>query len=265
MKYVYFSGLSAISQKRSIAMQFVDMHCHILPGLDDGAFQTEDSIQMADVALSGLTAGIVCTPHRLPDCEYTVDELKKIYFQTFSLIKNSGKKLTLFLGQEILVSESITPIINGLKNGTILTLNGSVYPLIEFDFSENPEFVFRTVSAFTANGFTPIIAHPERYDFLADDPDTAWELKEIGALLQVNKGSPGGAFGRNAAQMADFLFGERLADFVASDAHSPYIRTPFMQEAHEWISENYSPEYADHLMFSNPLRVLKNEKVHSYR
>ena len=246
-------------------MQFIDIHCHILPGLDDGAFQAEDSLQMADVALSGLTGGIVATPHRLPGCPYTADELKKTHFRISNILREKGKKITLFLGQEILLTESITPIVDGLEKGILFTINGSVYPLIEFDFGEKAEYVYRSVSILVSRGFTPIIAHPERYDFLAENPDAAWGLHDLGALLQVNKGSPAGAFGRNAAKMAAFLLEERLADFVASDAHSPFVRTPFMKDAHEWISETYSIDYADHLMFSNPLRVLKNEKISSYR
>ena len=246
-------------------MQFIDLHCHILAGLDDGAAETEDSVQMAEVAKSGLTGGIVCTPHRLPNCPYSMEELKETFLGLSALLKKNNNNIALFPGQEILISETVIPIVNGLEKGSILTINGSRYPLVEFDFGVSPDFAFRAISTLVAHGFTPIIAHPERYGFIAEIPDSAWELHELGALLQINKGSPAGVFGSDAERVAGIMLSERIADFVASDAHSPYVRTPFLREAHEWISENFSIDYADHLLHKNPLRVIKNETVHPYR
>lgn len=108
------------------------------------------------------------------------------------------------------------------------------------------------------------MAHPERYAFVAETPEAADQLKATGAFLQLNKGSLKGAFGRTAFQTAHRLLAERKADFIASDAHSPYVRTPYLGDAHELVSEHYSIDYADFLLRDNPFRVIRNQKIYSY-
>ena len=104
----------------------------------------------------------------------------------------------------------------------------------------------------------------ERYEFVWEDFGVLHQLHETGAFLQVNKGSLKGAFGYDVQQVADFMLAERLADFVASDAHSPFRRTPPMHDVHEYISHRYSHSYADYLCSSNPLAVLRNQTVYHY-
>ena len=239
----------------------VDIHCHILPGFDDGSDNIEESLRMARIAAGGGTKAIIVTPHsNIPDSYQNY--LDKEYVDTFKELKAKIKEakipLEIYPGHEIFAAEDF---VEQIKKRKLLTLCDSDYPLVEFGFRERSESVYEKLQLLVAEGFTPIIAHPERYAFVAEDRSAALRLKKIGCLLQVNKGSLKNKFGTNAYDVAQALIRREVADFVASDAHSPYMRTPYLADVHEIISELHSEQYADLLLNINPEKVLKNEKI----
>ena len=244
-------------------MQIYDIHCHILPGLDDGAFLIDESVQMAEMAASNRTSIIVCTPHWIAGA-YSLPELLKVYRSFGKKIRELGIPVRLALGQEILMDQEYRTTADLLERGKLLTINRSVYPLIEFEPYIREEKASAVAAYLAAKGFVPVIAHPERYAFVDEDYRALHRLRKAGALLQLNKGSVFGFFGREAKMAADYMLRERLADFAASDAHSPYRRTPAAAEFHEYVSECCSAAYADHIFSRNPLRVLRNETIYSY-
>jgi len=152
-------------------------------------------------------------------------------------------------------------MIDPIKKKRLLTLCNSDYPLIEFAFRERSDSVYRKLRLLVAEGLTPIVAHPERYAFVAEDRSSSLRLKKIGCLLQLNKGSLKNKFGDNAYAISQALIRHELADFVASDAHSPYMRTPYLADAYEIVCDLHSEQYADILLKSNPQKVLNNEKI----
>ena len=239
----------------------VDIHCHILPGLDDGSDNIEESVRMARLAVEGGTKAIVVTPHsNIPDSYQNFRD--HIYLEKFrelnTRLQTEKIPLKLFPGHEIFADGNVTELIKSKK---LMTINNSDYPLVEFGFTEHPDSVFAKLQTLVAEGFTPIVAHPERYAFAAEDEFAPVKLKSMGCLLQVNKGSLKGSFGKNAYFIAHSIIENELADFVASDAHSPYMRTPYLADAHEIISEIHSSEYADLLLLKNPVKVLQNQKI----
>lgn len=239
----------------------VDIHCHILPGLDDGSDNIEESVRMARLAVDGGTNAIIATPHsNIPDSYQNYFD--KLYVEKFKLLKSRLAQekipLKIYPGNEIFASGNLVELIKSKK---LLTLCNSDYPLIEFGFTEQADSVFEKLQRLVAEGFTPIIAHPERYAFVAEDEFAPLRLKNIGCLLQINKGSLKGNFGRDAYIVSHSIVGHEIADFAASDAHSPYMRTPFLADAHEIISDIHSEEYADLLLNINPNKVLENKKI----
>lgn len=239
----------------------VDIHCHILPGFDDGADNIEESLRMARIAAGGGTKTIIVTPHsNIPDSYQNY--LDKSYVDAFKELKAKIKEqnipLKIFPGHEIFATDDL---IEPIKRKKLLTLCNSDYPLIEFGFRERSESVYRKLQILVAEGLTPIVAHPERYAFVAENGSAPLMLKKMGCLLQVNKGSLKSKFGDNAYAVAQALIRREVADFVASDAHSPYMRTPYLADAHEIICELHSEQYADLLLNINPEKVLKNEKI----
>ena len=239
----------------------VDIHCHILPGFDDGSDTIEESLRMARIAACGGTKAIIVTPHsNIPDSYQNY--LDKEYVNTFKELKSKIKEakipLEIYPGHEIFAAEDF---VEQIKKRRLLTLCDSDYPLVEFGFRERSESVYEKLQLLVAEGFTPIVAHPERYAFVAEDRSAPLRLKKIGCLLQVNKGSLKNKFGDNAYAISQALVRWEIADFVASDAHSPYMRTPYLADAHEIISELHSPQYANLILSINPEKVLKNEKI----
>lgn len=241
-----------------------DIHSHIIFGVDDGAQSLEESVRMAELAASHGTKGIVATPHtNVPgsyDNFWEAEVLEKVKILRATL-KENFIDVQIFCGQEIFCTSKT---VDYLKNGSIITLNNSKYPLVEFDFYEYSDSVYSKLSRIISEGYVPVVAHPERYAFVAEDDSAALKLKNMGCVLQVNKGSLTGSFGDRAFYAARKLIGERLADVIASDAHSPYVRSTNMAHIHELISEEYSADYADVLLELNPKRILQNRNVINY-
>lgn len=238
-----------------------DIHCHILPGLDDGSDNIEESVRMAHLAVDGGTKAIIVTPHsNIPDSFQNYCD--RDYVESFKALKarlaEEKIPLKIYPGHEIFADGNIVEMIKAKK---LLTLCDSDYPLVEFGFTEHSDSVYEKLQILVAEGLTPIVAHPERYAFVIEDALAPIRLKEIGCLLQVNKGSLKGSFGRGAYTVSHAIIGQELADFVASDAHSPYMRTPYLADAREIISDIHSEEYADLLLSINPAKIIKNEKI----
>ena len=133
--------------------------------------------------------------------------------------------------------------------------------MVEFGFKDRSESVYRKLQILIAEGLTPIVAHPERYAFVAENGSAPLMLKKIGCLLQLNKGSLKNKFGDNAYAVSQALIIGEIADFVASDAHSPYVRTPYLADVREIIIDLHSEQHADLLLSTNPEKILKNEKL----
>lgn len=237
-----------------------DIHCHILPGIDDGARFMEESVDMALGASGEATKGIICTPHVFSDSPYEAREVLTRLCSLRQAAEEAGIPVELYAGQEILLGENYREVPQMLLSGGLLTLADSGYVLIEFTPHEEYELIEQKTAFLASRGFAPVIAHPERYR-MAQEPENLLRLKKTGALLQLNKGSLKGRFGRAAQEAAHFLLENRAADFLASDAHSPYVRTPLMRETGETVAAMYSVGYARLLLEENPLRVLKNLRI----
>lgn len=233
----------------------IDIHAHILPGYDDGASNISDAVIMAEAASeSGVTA-ITATPHVLED---RLPSIPKLYDSVEMLQEKliaASVSLTLFPGMEIMATEKTA---NLLASGKLITLNGSRYPLLEFGFNETAEYMASVLSAVQSEGYSPVLAHPERYFAFHDAPEKALRLAEKGILLQLDKDSIFGRMGRGAGATAAFLLQEKCIHVVASDAHRPHYRTARLTRAQEHVALNYSFEYARLLFEENPLAILQN-------
>ena len=236
----------------------IDIHCHILPGLDDGSDCMETSLEMASLAVENGTKILVATPHCNIPNEYTNyfdDYLIQYFLQLQKGIEREGLPLRLALGMETFGTDNLPRLF---RQGRLLTLNNTRYLLVEFYFSDDPERVQAVLEGLLEEGVIPIVAHPERYEYVREDPDLAAEWKEKGCLLQVNKGSIVGSFGRSVQDAVHYLLQQGMADIVASDAHSPYRRTPFMGEAYNMVCDLYSLQEAQRIFWDNPLSVLQD-------
>lgn len=239
----------------------IDIHAHILPGIDDGARDIYDTLEMAHIAAeSGVTA-IVATPHcNIPGYfdNYFGEAYKEVYQKAVTAIQKESIPIQLLPGMEVYGTYNLPELI---VNKKIMPLNQSRYILIEFAFDEDPDFASDLLDRVREVGARPVVAHVERYEFVQEDPNLIYEWWKKGYAIQVNKGSLLGNFGRSAERTAHRLLRHGLVSVVASDAHGPHRRTPYLKEAYQEVCADYTSTLADRLFQKNPSQICKNEAI----
>lgn len=238
----------------------VDIHCHILPGLDDGAGDLAESVAMARQAAASGVTDLVATPHfrgRRASLSMLPEMLVQLEILSDAL-RREGIPLNLHPGAEILCTPE-TPEMGA--RGELPTLGQSRYLLTEFYFDESGSFMDDTLSQLAQQGYRPVVAHPERFRAVQHTPELARQWYDQGYLLQLNKGSVLGTFGPRAERTAGWLLREGIAHLFASDGHSSVARTPYMARLQEWMEENLEAEYAWILLEENPARILRGDPV----
>lgn len=239
----------------------IDLHTHILPGLDDGSGVMEESLEMAELAAEGGTTWLVATPHSNQHGRfenYCSDALMSVFNDFETAVKKSNIPLKLSRGMEIYASWDVA---GKIADGHLMGLNGSDYYLIEFPFDVEADDMGDILESVLDIGKIPLIAHPERYGCVQYNPGALYEWMKMGCLSQVNKGSLFGRFGRRAAKAAGVLMDFGLVTCVASDAHSSMARTPYMAEIRDAIEDRYDLEYAETLLSDHPRAVLENRRI----
>lgn len=233
----------------------IDIHTHILPGVDDGAHSMEDALAMAQMAVESGVHTVVATPHSSREPRFA--SLVESRVRAFQYrLRCEEIPLRVLPGMEIFATEA-TPAL--LAEGALLPLNGTRYALVEFAFEEDPAFIEEILHGIRAVRFVPVVAHPERYACVADDPRLAADWRRDGCLIQVNKGSLLGRFGEEIRDTAVRLLRENVVTAIASDAHSPVMRTTEMASAARYLKETFSPAIERALLFENPRRLLADD------
>ncbi len=237
-----------------------DLHCHILPGVDDGAVCLEESLDMAALAADSGITRIVCTPHLR--CEggrpsLSAAAIGRLCAQLQVQLDRAEIPVRLLTGGELLCLPEALPC---LEQGLIPTLGGSDYLLTEFPFDASEEYITGLLER--AHRYCrPVVAHPERYAAVVRNPDAAAEWAAQGCLLQLNKGSLLGAFGSRIRTTALELFRRGLCHVIAGDAHGAERRTPSLHNLFDYFSDRYPPEYLLLFLEENPRRILENREV----
>ncbi len=233
----------------------IDLHCHILPGLDDGAQSLEEALDMARMALdSGITA-LAVTPHCSKD---RCAEVQEGWEKLRRALDREGLPLELVRGMEIFGTSETAQL---LSQGRLFTLNGSRYPLVEFSFLSDGTRETAILGQILEAGFRPLVAHPERYSYIQSDPQLVNQWFSMGCLFQINRGSLLGRFGTGALEAAFSLVDRGFATVVASDAHSSQVRTPWIRDVRSLLYHEFSPLAAKVLLERNPRRILEDRDL----
>lgn len=239
----------------------IDIHAHILPHLDDGAVDWEDSLAMARLAVkSGVTA-MAATPH----CGITghrvlgrAEEMRERLALFREKLEQENIPLKVFEGMELFGTEDTARL---LDQGLLTTLNDSRYPLIEFPFEHYGRQATRILDDVLSLGYRPVVAHPERYRYVQSDPGILNVWVDMGCLLQVNRGSFLGRFGPAAEELSWAMAGRGFLCIVASDAHSSVERTTWMRDISELLVEEFSEQAAKLYLNDYPARIIENRPV----
>ena len=222
----------------------VDVHTHILPFVDDGSDCVEKSVNLVKNLVKDGVSKIILTPHyKRGVYEIERDELLEKFNSFVSEIKNREIDVQLYLGEEIFCNNRIYSLLEQKK---VITINNTNYLLIEFDY-----FNYSDVLDYCYNimqmGYIPVIAHIERYRYL--DANTLIEIREIGALIQINASSVIGDHGKKFQKRVFAAIKSGLVDFVATDAHAN--RESSLQSAYKVISKKFGSKVADDLFVNN--------------
>ena len=229
----------------------VDIHCHILPGIDDGSKSWETTEAMCQIAAEDGITHIVCSPHANDEYKYDRSKNEELASQ---LRERMGNTMRFSLGCDF--HFSFENIQAALANPAKFIIQGTDYLLVEFsDYAISPG-TEDALLRFRAMGITPIITHPERNALLRQRPDAIAEWVEAGARVQVTAQSLLGDFGRRACDFCKLLLDRRLVHFVASDAHDWQRRPPLLDRACHWVAEEYGDALAEALFVTNPRAVL---------
>jgi protein-tyrosine phosphatase len=238
----------------------IDLHAHLLPGVDDGPETLEEAVEACRAGAEDGIEAIVVTPHQRHGFWPNAD--RKALEALFEELRTaSAGKPTLVLGAEIRVDSELLHEVDLLPGGELLPLAGSKYLLLEFASVPMGPEPRHMAHELTVAGWYPILAHPERIPWLVNEPALMAELVERGALLQLTAGSVTGEFGRGPQECSFLLLDEGLAHFVASDAHDAHIRPPRLSEAFRAIAERWGEARARQLIEENPRAVLENRAL----
>ncbi len=195
-----------------------DIHCHILPGVDDGPSCMEEAVMMAFMAEQAGISGIVCTPHYI-EGRYCLDSSHNLeLLESFErLIGERGIRINIYPGNEVLITPDI---IDLMEKKEIATINNSRYILIEMPVHCRPIFTDDTIFRLRCKGLVPIVAHPERYTWIMNNSHNLLDLINRGCLTQLNLCSLNGYYGRQVKKTAKRLLEEGLIHLLGSDSHS---------------------------------------------
>lgn len=236
---------------------YIDIHSHILPGLDDGSENLEMSVKMLRLAMQNGIRAIILTPHYKPmrrnpsaeTVEKTVEALK-------DRMREEKIDIRLYVGNEIYYSSEV---LLSLQVGEIFTMANSSYLLVEFNPAEDYGYIRDGLYRLMSEGYYPIIAHVERYINLMKKKSRIKELADMGSLIQVNASSITGDSGRQMKKDVKWLLEQGYVHFAATDSHDDRKRTPEMRRAAEYVSKKYGEAYSRQIFYENAEKILRND------
>ena len=235
-----------------------DIHCHVLPGLDDGADSLETAVAMCRQAAEEGIATVVATPHFNDRYQPSDDAVNNALGDLRAAIADLGLRLELLLGADVAVSPGLKELVSSRPS---LTFEGKgKYMLLEPPAQFMPEWLNEVVFDLRIEGINVIITHPERNAEVIDDPNVIIPLVQSGVLVQVTADSLAGTFGPEIRRCAVSLLRMNAVHFIATDAHSAQFRSPCLREAIR-VATRYLGDDAVRLTRENPLAAIRGDEV----
>lgn len=234
----------------------IDLHCHMLPGIDDGAADLEVALEMARLAVADGITVTACTPHIMPGVYGNTGPRIRTAIADFSVaLGQAGIDLKLVPGADVHLA---TDLAAGLKSGQVLTLNDSRYFLFEPPHHVMPPRLEHAVFDIMTAGYQPVLTHPERLTWIEDHYEVMQSLARAGVWMQITCGSVTGRFGRRPQYWADRMIDEGLVHILATDAHNLRNRSPSMAKSRDMVAERLGEAEADNMVRVRPQGILDN-------
>ena len=239
----------------------IDIHSHILPNIDDGSRSLEESIEIIKQAVSNGVTDIIVTPHFILGSSYNKEKKdnKKLLAELKDKVESENIDINLHLGNEIFVDIEMVSLLIKKK---IASLNDTRYVLFELPMNNEYKNIRKTLFDLQRAGFVPVIAHPERYKIIKENPKLIEEWIEAGAVFQGNIGSLLGRYGKEAKATLEILLRHEAITFLGSDTHhSSDIFYQDLPKVKKILKKIISDDYIDELLTVNSRKVLSNEKI----
>ena len=238
---------------------WMDIHCHCLPGVDDGAKDIEQCIAMLTQAYEDGIRQIIMTPHfHHRRGNIKKDRILEVLEEVKQTVKPLFPDLELYAGNELYYSSQLVEL---LENDQVHTMAGSKYVLIEFSPETDYVTIRNAMLQLQTFGYWPILAHVERYFCFIKKPDLAIELAQMGVYLQVNAGSIVAKYNWNVKRFLKKLWlGEHIS-FVATDAHDTKQRKQQLSACANWMTKKWGTAMVEQCLWNNPQAILKKERI----
>ena len=231
----------------------IDIHCHLLYGVDDGARSPKESEAMLTIAKAQGIEKIILTPHYRKDFfPYSLKDIERSYFDVMEMAEEKG--IEIYLGCEYHVDSEI---VENLFEGRCLTLAESYYVLCEYSTFGRYDFLKNSLEELTAAGFTPVIAHAERYECFRKKPELLADVRKMGSLIQINADSVLGIEGAPLKRFCKTVLKGGLADIIASDSHGVRERQCRLKECFDHVAKRYGEERSKKLFIHNPEKIIR--------
>lgn len=228
---------------------WVDVHNHILPGIDDGSKSMDMTMDMLRIAAENGISTMIVTPHyKAGRHNASPEKIDTLIEQVQALSDDNGFGITLYPGNEIFYFSELD---EALEDNQVCTMNGTEYVLIEFMPGDRFTYIRNALDNVMGMGYTPIIAHIERYECIVKNFKYAEELVDMGVQIQVNASSIAGEAGWNLKRFARKLIKKELVTYIGTDAHSNKGRTPSMDKCRKYLEKKADPEYAEAVLGGN--------------
>lgn len=235
----------------------IDLHSHILPGIDDGAVDLEASLAMARAWVADGVAVVACTPHILPGVYHnTGPEIRSAVTKLQEELDARDIALRLVPGAD---NHVIPDFVAALRRGHLLPLADSRYVLVEPPHVTAPPRLGDLLFGVTAAGFTPVVTHPERLTWIETHYDFIAGLADRGVWMQITAGALTGSFGRRAKYWGERMLCEGRAHILATDAHDMKSRPPILSQGYACAARLVGEEEAVNLVYTRPLAILENK------
>lgn len=230
----------------------IDLHCHILPYVDDGAFDMDVALELLEMEAEQGVTQICLTPHLRSEMFETPDKkILAMYDRLRQTAEENGIPVVLNLSREYYYDPQFR---RALSAGQVIPMGGQVL-LVEFSYNSDFSVLEEAAQAVFAAGYQPMFAHVERYRVIQKNPDLVERLMDMGVRIQVNAGSILGSDGRYEKKTARYLLKNFLVFAVASDAHDPRSRVPNLGKCWKFLEKKFSRDYAEELLYTNPLSI----------
>lgn len=250
--------MAFLFKNKETKKRVVDIHCHILPGIDDGSDSWETSMQMLRIAWEDGITDMIATPHfKAGHHNASPERVKRLAAELQKRVRAEGIGINIYTGNEIMYFGEAADM---LERGDILTLCDSDHVLVEFLPGDNFRHISSGLDEFRYLGYEPILAHVERYECMLRDSSNVKELYRRGIKMQINAASLAGALGSKVKKAVLDMTDEGYIDYIGTDAHDTGKRSPQMSKCIKLLNKRYMAEDVDDLICLNALDIIEDSQ-----